>query len=476
MFRIIQIIMIFFGCVTGLRLDAQSIIGRLSEMPGQRIRLEGFAGFKTYSILETQTDSLGRFSLNFSRADYGMGFLQAGNGKPLYIILNEEHVEISGQTLGHLETIKVLRGPENQAFERYAQEHPKREQALSAWRYLERLYTQDPVFTPNIESRDAIEREMKRILQEDDDFLGSLRADSYVRWFLPLRRLVGSASTVAQHQGEEIPATLAAFRQLNYLDNRLYKSGLYKESLENHFWLIENSGRTIDKVFLEMQHSIDTLLLGMSRNEERYNEVVDFLFDLLERHSLFAASEYLAIKVLNQSSCTLNSDLARQLETYRAMKKGNTAPDIVFHDHIRIPENQHNEKPAIPARPKRLSEVKAQYYVVAFGASWCPKCRSELPELLSAYSRWKSLGVELVYVSLDDQKEDFEKFSMDWPFLSYCDYQKWESRAVVDYFVFGTPSLFLLNESRQIFLRPQTIKQLDAWVDWHLVKGNPIRP
>ena len=32
--------------------------------------------------------------------------------------------------------------------------------------------------------------------------------------------------------------------------------------------------------------------------------------------------------------CTINNDLAQQLETYRAMQKGNTAPDIVFNGDI----------------------------------------------------------------------------------------------------------------------------------------------
>lgn len=315
---------------------------------------------------------------------------------------------------------------------------------------------------------------MKRIFQEDDDFLDGLPTDSYVRWFLPVRRLVGTASNVAQNSSEEIPETLAAFRGLDYTDNRLHKSGLYKESLENHFWLIENSGRPLDTVFMEMQHSIDTLMMGLSRDQKRYNVVVDFLFELLEQHSLFAASEYLAIKALNQTSCILNGDLALQLETYRAMKKGNVAPDIDFREHLHFPEKGRNVRQTPTTRPRLLSEVKAKYYVVAFGASWCPKCKSELPMLLDAYDRWRSLGVEVVYVSLDDRKEDFAQFSIDWPFFSYCDFQKWEGRAVVDYYVFGTPSFFVLNERRQILLRPHSVQQLDAWVDWYLAKGNPI--
>ena len=72
------------------------------------------------------------------------------------------------------------------------------------------------------------------------------------------------------------------------------------------------------------------MFVKLATNEKIFNEVTDYLFDLLEKHSLFQASEYLALKVLNEGSCTITDDLANQLETYRAMKKGNIAKDIIF--------------------------------------------------------------------------------------------------------------------------------------------------
>jgi hypothetical protein len=99
-----------------------------------------------------------------------------------------------------------------------------------------------------------------------------------------------------------------------------------------------------------------------------------------------------------------------------------------------------------------------------------------LPELLAAYSGWKSQGIEVVYISLDEPKEDFKKFAYDRPFLSNCDFQKFKSRAVVDYYVFGRPSYFILKKNRKILLRPQLVKQIEDWVDCFLVKGNPISP
>jgi hypothetical protein len=88
------------------------------------------------------------------------------------------------------------------------------------------------------------------------------------------------------------------------------------------------------------------------------------------------------------------------------------------------------------------------------------------------YSKWKSQNVEVVFISLDEDKEQFKSFVKDFPFISVCDYQKWKSPIVNDYYVFGTPTLYLLNDKREILLRPNSVKQMDAWVDWYLVQGN----
>jgi thiol-disulfide isomerase/thioredoxin len=105
-------------------------------------------------------------------------------------------------------------------------------------------------------------------------------------------------------------------------------------------------------------------------------------------------------------------------------------------------------------------------------ASWCPKCKEELPAIAKLYNNWKANGVEVVFVSLDDKKEAFESFAKDFPFISVCDFKKWESPIANDYYVFGTPTIYLLDQQREILLRPISVQQMDAWVDWFLVKGN----
>jgi hypothetical protein len=78
----------------------------------------------------------------------------------------------------------------------------------------------------------------------------------------------------------------------------------------------------------------------------------------LEQRSLFGASEYLALKVLNEVSCTINNDLAAQLESYRAMKTGNTAPDFEFNGDVFAPAYKSGNI------PEKLSDLKSNYTVV----------------------------------------------------------------------------------------------------------------
>ena len=441
-------------------LFAQSITGKLSQLAKQEIKLEGFDGLRTYTIGKTTTDEQGHFTLNYTKNDIGVGYLISADNKPLFVILSGEDISLQGEALSYIETLKITKGDENKAFATYAIEHPKREQALSAWLYLEKIYATDTLFAVQKKQLEAIQKEKLRIKNEDQFFLDLLPKESYVKWFLPTRKLVSSVSTVAQYRTDEIPETLKAFRDLDYSDQRLYKSGLFKDAIESHFWLLENSGKPLDSVFIEMKVSIDAMLEKLVKNEKRLNEVTDHLFNLLEQHSLFQASEYLALSVLNQGSCTINSDLSKQLETYRAMKKGNIAPDILF-------DKASFSKPAQSLA--KLSDLKSNYTLVIFAASWCPKCQEELPKIANFYESWKAKGVEVVFIGLEDDRKSFTNFAAPFPFPSYSDLKKWDSKIVKDYYVFGTPTLFLLNDKREIVLRPSSVEQVNSWITTYIV-------
>ena len=147
------------------------------------------------------------------------------------------------------------------------------------------------------------------------------------------------------------------------------------------------------------------------------------------------------------------------------MKKGNTAPDIVCKGDNFTPGYGSNNF------PKKLSNLKSKYTVAVFGACWCPICTQEVPEIAKLYSKWKQFGVEVILISLDENQQAYRNFVKDLPCISTCDFKKWDNPIAQDYYVFGTPTIFLLDEQRKILLRPNSVKQMDAWVDWFLAQG-----
>jgi hypothetical protein len=81
------------------------------------------------------------------------------------------------------------------------------------------------------------------------------------------------------------------------------------------------------------------------------------------------------------------------------------------------------------------------------------------------YEQWKKLDLETIMISLDETPIDFANFAAGLPFISSCDYLKWNSIPVKDYFVYGTPSMFLLNKSNQIISRPTSVDQITKYLE-----------
>ena len=104
--------------------------------------------------------------------------------------------------------------------------------------------------------------------------------------------------------------------------------------------------------------------------------------------------------------------------------------------------------------------------MVLFGASWCSKCQEEIPKLIPYYNEWKTkYDLEIVFVSLDTVPEKFINFTSIFPWISSCDYKGWDSKAAIDYCVFGTPTMYLLDASQAIVLKPISEKQVLAWLE-----------
>jgi len=435
-----------------------TIVGNFSSIKRQTIRLMGFQGVDTFIIDSAEVNAVGNFELHYSDANLGMGYILTNENKPYMVVLEKGKVQLTGQTPADASTIVINNGEQNKLFVQYSVEYGKREQALSAWVYLKNLYVSDTFFKNQTISKLAITNEIDRLNKADNNFLKILPSNTFMYWYLPVRKLIADVGVVSNKRPQEIPSTIKAFRSINYAHPQLYTSGLFSELLESQLWFIQNSGLNQAAKSKEMNTSVDFILASVSKNEKLYNEFTNYLFQNFEKYNLFGASTYLAIKALNQKEVILNNSLAFKLETYRKMKVGNTAPEIEFKSDVYVNRQLVNNM-------NRLSDIKAKYKLVVFGGSWCPQCKEETMQLNMRYDKWKAKEVAVVMVSLDTDKKAFEEYATEFPYTITCDYKKWETQAAKDYYVSSSPTIFLLDGNNKIILRPPTVASLDSWLD-----------
>ncbi|MDO5980793.1 TlpA family protein disulfide reductase [Flavivirga spongiicola] len=365
-------------------LTAQTLKGQLTQQSNQKIWL---TSFNNYELAKTTVDSLGNFTLSYPGTYNGAGILKTQDSSSLVVMLTQANISLQGTHLSEPDNLHFINSPENQQFITIAAAYSQNQQAYK-WRYLKPKYAK-----------------------------------------------------------ECLSKSIEQFRKINFNNPNFKMSGLFKDLIEKHYFLLENMGKPIDSVYKQMNISTDYLINNLKENDSLLNTVSEKLFHLFENRGLFPAAAYLSNQLLAQNQCVLHDGLANTIEKYRTLKVGNTAPDIQL------------------TTIKKLSDFN-QPVLLVFGASWCSHCEEEAPVLKKYYNVWKDkVNIEVVYISIDTDIEAFKEAYQNTPWQTYCDYKGWDTQAAKDYFVNATPTYILLDKTQKILLHPRSLEQVNTWVN-----------
>ncbi len=115
---------------------------------------------------------------------------------------------------------------------------------------------------------------------------------------------------------------------------------------------------------------------------------------------------------------------------------------------------------------KKLSlyKTKGSYILLDFWASWCGPCRAENPHLIKLYNKFKEKGLQVISVSLDDNKKDWvkaiEKDKLPW--LHVSDLKGWENQLAKKYQISSIPFTILLDGNYKVIANQLYASQLDS--------------
>ena len=121
----------------------------------------------------------------------------------------------------------------------------------------------------------------------------------------------------------------------------------------------------------------------------------------------------------------------------------------------------------IDGKPVGLADYKGKYVMIDFWASWCGPCRAENPNVVKQYNAFKSKGFNILGVSLDVEKKDWQKAINDdklaWAHGS--DLKRFDGPTERLYHIEAIPSNFIIDPQGVIVAKNITGAALEEFLN-----------
>ena len=242
---------------------------------------------------------------------------------------------------------------------------------------------------------------------------------------------------------------------IDFNDDELIHSDLFTNKSIEYLTYYRNP--RMPKALLEKEFikAVDTLLNKAKVNEFVYQQMVEYLIDGFRKFGFEKPLDYIVDNyVIKDNICLdlkLESSLQRRITQASVFKIGKTVPNIV----------SFNSK----GKKIDLNKINGKKILILFYASWCPHCKEIVPEISRLYKKQKENNTEVLAISVDTNKTDWINFvkanKLNW--INVSDLKGWYGKAANDYYLYATPTMFLVDKNKKVLAKPSTIEELRQW-------------
>lgn len=441
-----SIFILFYFIVLHASAQSNNVIkGSFSAAKLTEIRLMGFLGTQDTLLAQSITDASGMFVLQYPKKYIGAASLQVKEITNLIILLNNENFEITWPDFKDFNSVKFTNSKENESFQQAYILNTDVQKKLAG------LYYLLPLYKNNINKKKWITQLEQEIILENSRFeyyQKQLPNKMYLKGYLDLRVILQKLQKETKTKTEENEVE-NSFLAIEFNDVNLFNSGLTKELFDAYIkqiFTLQNDTLIVSK----LNAFSDVLKNSIQNNTKALNKYSEYLIKEYEKFGLITCAEHLAMSLLNDNKCVIDNKTLPILEQYKKMSIGNLAADIHFSNSSKY---------------AKLSDLPAKFKIVLFGASWCEACKNEIPQFKEYAETFKTkYDATIVFISIDTDKEKYDAFIKDLPFINSCDYLGWLSPNVKNYYVFSTPSIYVLDVENKIVAKPMNAIDTAKWL------------
>lgn len=438
---------VFAISIYSVSLSQQKVEGSISGYLHKPVLLLEYFGDKHTFVDSVRTDGNGWFSFEIMEsAPSGLYSLAAGNNPLFNFIYNGANVVVKYDPSA-FKPPEFIESYENQVYYDYLENKDLYEQKTAIITDVLRFYPEQDSF------RLYADRHYMNLQSEFNAYADRM-IEAYPATFVA--HIMKSDRPVIYPDGMQWENYIS-YNQKHFLDEVDFSDTLLintnvitAKAIDylGYYSINSQSKELQEKFFIQ---AVDSILNKAMESPDVYDFLMQYLIEGFEMYGFDRVISHIASNYEPANSCVneeRKSELEKRVENLRKLAIGNIAPDIQFKNGDEVNSG--------------LSAINSDLTVVLFWASWCPHCNQMMPYLKEVYEDKSLPNFEILAISIDTSASDYNQaLALHAPgWINYTDLKGWDSKPAVDYSIYATPTMFLLDKQRKILARPVTASDL----------------
>lgn len=417
-----------------------TLSGQFSDHKSQKVYIAEINGDQAITIDSTLTNSQGDFDFNLSESyTVGMYRIFTKKGGFIDLIFNNENIRFLSTAANPSDKVQIIESFENKIYFDYQAKRNYDQFRLELLQPIVAYYPNNDPFYPEIK------KQFIYIQQGLDEYIQSIisnYSESFVAKLLRVDRkpLIDASMSPAMQQ---VYLKQHFFDNKSFNDPALLRSTAYSSAILSYLSLYQDNKLNKDELESEFMIAVDSIMAN-SNQYFRVNEfVAEYLINGFDQFGFYKVMTHVAELMIIDESCE-NPELEQRIETLRKLVPGKPAPNII--------------SSLLDGKDFDLQTISKKYTLILFWSSECLHCSALLPELHEFYLQNKQ-QLEVVAVSIDTSSEKLKNYLADlnYEWIMISDYQGWDGNAPLNYGIYTTPNMFLLDADKVIVSHPATI-------------------
>jgi peroxiredoxin len=445
----VYILVIF--CIS--EITSQTISIKVNNLPKGKAQLSYLRGENVIKVDSIAINEKGEFHYSFAKnaGHPGLYRLSFSNSKWIDFINDNEDIILSTNANNISDSIAVISSESNKLYYYFIKLNKQYKIKTDLLQIILAKYPKDDDYYYNTKNK---------LLQMQKEYLYFVNTTSQKNPKSFIARYIKSVQLPAPDINLPIEKQLAYLKThgLNKIDfnddDLIYSDAFTNKSIE-YLSLFRNPQLPKELLEKEFMSAVDTILNKAKVNQLVYKHVTEYLIDGFKKFGFDQIIDYIVDNyVIKDDICLdekLQNSIQRRMDQSKHLRIGAMVPQIVIPDST--------------GKAVDLNDINTGKTLIIFYASWCPHCQELLPKVNELYRGRKDMKLKILAISIDTNKTDWLSFirKNDFKWINVSDLKGWNGKAALDYYLYATPTMFLINNKKEIIAKPLNIEDIKKY-------------